>query len=255
MQSSQEGDNKVPPPYHKRSLPSQLYWRSVLGPPVTWSGSSARGVYVMDDATTTYTTSNNNYDVSSKIHIVTDRRMMHIPRSLRDVVVQNLLSSDCNTSTSNSRSTHRRKGQKNTASSKEYFQSTRMKLLSHPRIVGSVPTNSGSTTFFSVERASNGIACMDLDHGNDGTLAGSPVRYLLVGSGGGDCTIGLYDLSYFGSDAYLYQQQQKQLSTLYKNNISSEWIHSQSSQQSHNNASVTHRPIARGQEQSRHLPQ
>ena len=246
MQSSQEGgDNKVPPPYHKRSLPSQLYWRSVLGPPVTWSGSSARGVYVMDDTTTTSTTSDNNYDVSSKIHIVTDRRMMHIPRSLRDVVVQNLLSSDCNTSTSNSRSKHRRKGQQDTASSKEYFQSTRMKLLSHPRIVGSVPTNSGSTTFFSVvERASNGIACMDLDHGNDGTLAGSPPRYLLVGSDGGDCTIGLYDLSYFGSDAYLYQQQQKQQSTLYKNNISSERIHSQSSQ-SHNNASVTHRPIAR----------
>ena len=45
---------------------------------------------------------------------------------------------------------------------------------------------------------------MDLDGGNDDTLSGSPPRYLLVGSGGGDCSVSLYDLSRFGSDRHLY---------------------------------------------------
>jgi len=80
---------------------------------------------------------------------------------------------------------------------------------------------------------------MDIDNGNDDTITGSPSRYLLVGSSGGDCTIALYDLSYFGSDGYLYQQQQQQQST--SNNYNS--ISSQPSTGSL--ASVTHRPIAK----------
>lgn len=76
---------------------------------------------------------------------------------------------------------------------------------------------------------------MDIDDGNDDTITGSPSRYLLVGSSGGDCTIALYDLSYFGSDGYLYQQQQ----STYNN------ITSQSSTSGSSLSSVTHRPIAK----------
>jgi len=203
------------------SLPSQLYWRSTLGTPAAWSGSSLRGVYLMDDT-------NANGSSSLLQNIVIDKRMLRLPTSLRDVTVQNLLSTDDRTP--NHRHGPRRK--QPTHSSKSNVQ-----LLSYPRIVGSSQsTSSGSSTFFSSNnRASNGIACMDIDNGNDDTITGSPSRYLLVGSSGGDCTIALYDLSYFGSDGYLYQQQQST-----SNNTLS-----QSSTSGGSLASVAHRPIAK----------
>ena len=50
---------------------------------------------------------------------------------------------------------------------------------------------------------------MDIDGGDDGTLGGSPPRYLLAGSGGGDCSVSLYDLSYFGSEGHLYRESRR----------------------------------------------
>ena len=216
---------------HRISLPSQLYWRSTLGSPAAWSGSSSRGVYLMDDV-------NNNGSSSLIQNIIIDKRMLRLPSSLRDVVVQNLLSTDDRTP--NYR--HNRRGNMQSTRRVHNQSKSNIQLLCHPRIVGSSQSSIGSSTFFSStnnNRANNGIACMDIDNGNDDTMTGSPSRYLLVGSSGGDCTIAMYDLSYFGSDGYLYQQQQS-TSNNYNNSISS-----QSSTSISNLASVTHRPIAK----------
>ena len=205
------------------SLPSQLYWRSTLGTPAAWSGSSSRGAYLMDDT-------NANGSSSLIQNVIVDRRMLRLPSSLRDVVVQNLLPTDDRTPN------HRRR--RGNSTRRKQPSKSNIQLLSHPRIVGSSQSTTGSSTFFSsTNRANNGIACMDIDNGNDDTMTGSPSRYLLVGSSGGDCTIALYDLSYFGSDGYLYQQQQQSTSN---NNISSQLNASSGSL-----ASVTHRPIAK----------
>ena len=194
--------------------------------------NSSRGVYLKDSTTDAHDIKGSNN--SSMIqNIVTDRRMLHLPMSLRDVVIENLLSSGHRKYIQN----RRRRTAQNTSKTS---QSTTIQLLSYPRIVGSAPPSSGSSAFFSVERASNGISCMDLDHGRDGTLSGSPPRYLLVGSGGGDCSIALYDLSYFGSDQYLYQKQSTSSSSQFMNSQSI--MHNRSK---NNQASVTHRPIAR----------
>lgn len=209
------------------SLPSQLYWRSTLGTPAAWSGSSSRGVYLMDDT---------NVNGSSSLiqNIVVDKRMLRLPSSLRDIVVQNLLSTDDGTPNHS----RRRRGQSSRQKQQTNSSKSNIQLLSHPRIVGSAQSTIGSSTFFSSNnnRANTGIACMDIDNGNDDTITGSPSRYLLVGSSGGDCTIALYDLSYFGSDGYLYQQQQQSHAS---NNISSQ------SSTTSSLASVTHRPIAK----------
>jgi hypothetical protein len=71
-----------------------------------------------------------------------------------------------------------------------------------------------------------GISCMDLDRGGDD--GGTP-RYLLVGSGGYDRSIALYDISYYGSDMHLHRGRDS--STTSSSHASS--------------AATTHRPIAR----------
>ena len=180
------------------------------------------------------TQNKNNGSKSMIQNIVTDRRMFHLPMSLRDVMVCNLVPASA--TAKNSKRTKRRR--MHTQSS----DSTPIQLLSHPRIVGAA-TSSGarSSNIFNSSASSrlfsgNGISCMDLDRGNDNSLTGSPPRYLLVGSGGGNSSIALYDLSYFGSDSYLYQQQSSSVS-----HVHSQSLHNKPS----NQASVTHRPIAR----------
>eukprot|EP00580_Thalassiosira_gravida_P015246 CAMPEP_0201661052 /NCGR_PEP_ID=MMETSP0494-20130426/3522_1 /ASSEMBLY_ACC=CAM_ASM_000839 /TAXON_ID=420259 /ORGANISM="Thalassiosira gravida, Strain GMp14c1" /LENGTH=728 /DNA_ID=CAMNT_0048139065 /DNA_START=264 /DNA_END=2450 /DNA_ORIENTATION=+ len=226
---------------HRRSMPSRLLWRSVLGSPAAWSGSSSRGVYVMDDM------ENDNHqckkgNISMIQNIASDRRMFHLPCSLRDAIVvgNNELSHFSNATTTTTTK------QPNGAISSCNNPHSAMQLLSHPRIVGAAaaPPRNQRSTFHSGGRAfsgnSGGISCMDLDRGNNdvsnnNNLAGnSPSRYLLVGAGGGDCSITLYDLSYFGSDHCLYQQSSRS---------NSQYIHSNRHQ--NNQSSVTHRPIAR----------
>mmetsp|Transcript_27018 Transcript_27018/g.57888 ORF Transcript_27018/g.57888 Transcript_27018/m.57888 type:complete len:700 (-) Transcript_27018:713-2812(-) len=217
---------------HRRSLPSHLLWRSVLGAPAAWSGSSSRGVYLLD-STENRNGRNGGNGMLLLQKLPTDRRMFHLPVSLRDVIVDNIILSPAHTMDTNDN---------NAQSNNPPNYHSKIQLLSHPRIVGAAPPR--SSTFHSAGRAfsgtsstSNGISCMDLDRGN--TLTGSPPRYLLVGSGGGDCSIALYDLSYFGSDHHLYQQSPS-------SNKSSHSMNSQSlHHQSNNQSSVTHRPIAR----------
>jgi hypothetical protein len=143
-----------------------------------------------------------------------------------------------------------------------------IRLLSQPRIVGAaIPTTTSSSSshaFFQHSGAGRdvwplssffaeggrlgglempskeGISCMDLDRGNHANpSSGSPPRYLLVGSGGGDCSIALYDLSCFGSDSYLNNSSSSQN---YSNNNNSSSLRKHCS----NEQSLwTHRPIAR----------
>ena len=157
---------------HRLSLPSHLLWRSVLGNPAAWSGSSSRGVCSLDP--------NDIKDASNGrgCMVASDKRMFHLPVSLRDA----LLFGDTGKSPGRN-----------------------VQLLSHPRIVGAArPRSNVNSSGRAVSGTSDGISCMDLDRGADGGVAGSsPPRYLLVGAGGGDCSIALYDLSYFGSDDYV----------------------------------------------------
>ena len=81
-----------------------------------------------------------------------------------------------------------------------------MRLLPHPKIVG--PAAQRHTAHLSSCRTA-GVSCMDIDGGDDGTLGGSPPRYLLAGSGGGDCSVSLYDLSHFGSEGHLYRESRR----------------------------------------------
>ena len=114
-------------------------------------------------------TQNQNSGSKSMLqNIVTDRRMFHLPMSLRDVMVGNLVPASA-TAKNSKRSKRRRMP---TQSS----NSTPIQLLSHPRIVGAA-TSSGarSSNIFNSSTSSrlfsgNGISCMDLDRGNDNSL-------------------------------------------------------------------------------------
>ena len=163
---------------------------------------------------------------------------------------------------------------------------SRIRLLSRPRIVGTAQPTSSANSFFQQSASTaarggrdmssllspggggrigvkisdgGGVSCMDLDRGNDdsfGSSSSSPPRYLLVGSGGGDCSIALYDLSCFGSDAYLYHSTcSSSLSSSSSNNDNSSnnaIISSQNnlSFRSNDPALWTHRPIARSLRQN-----
>lgn len=222
------------------SIPSHLLWRSYLGSPAGWSGSgtNSRGVYLIegdddDDAreeTNTLRNDNNGTMMKrSKIRdISSDKRMFHLPCSLRDAVVLSI--DDAAAKKKNNRlleidndprllSVHY-----NYNDIGNHHAHSHLQLLPQPRIVSAILSSS------STRRFSAGISCMDLDKGYDlhWNSTSSPPRYLLVGSGGGDCSIALYDLSYFGTDQYL-NQQQKQNTAQTKSTI----------------ASMTHRPIAR----------
>lgn len=163
----------------------------------------------------------------------------------------------------------RRRENKNKSASSS--SSSSMRLLSRPRIVGATPLTTTSTNAFfhststagrgrggenvwsslfagGIGMSNEGISCMDLDRGHDANYStsglSSPPRYLLVGSGGGDCSIALYDLSCFGSDAYLYHhhpQQRSSSSSISSHNLSSLQKHHSKDQSSLS----THRPIAR----------
>eukprot|EP01082_Thalassiosira_pseudonana_P003085 g3551.t1 g3551 contig12:2303120-2304985(+) len=113
-----------------------------------------------------------------------------------------------------------------------------IQLLTHPRIVSATPPRSQHSASYA--RSRSGISCMDIDRGRDEDT-NSPPRYLLVGSGGGDCSIALYDLSYFGSDQYLYQQSSSSKSSLSSQTNYSQWHN----QHQTTTSAVTHRPIAR----------
>ncbi len=203
----------------RRSIQSQLLWRSCLGSPAAWSGSgvNSRGIYLVNDEDNDDDYNDLMNNGKSRIReISSDKRMFHLPCPLRDVVLHNIVDNPRLSVHNNSNNHH-------ALHNHSYLQ-----LLPHPRIVGAIL--SSSRRFSSI---TTGISCMDLDRGydpNNSSTATSPPRYLLVGSGGGDCSIALYDLSYFGSDQYLNQSQQQQQYRLQpKSSI----------------ASVTHRPIAR----------
>ena len=163
-----------------------------------------------------------------------------------------------------------------------------IRLLSRPRIVGTAsPTSSANNTFYRQSASTaarggrdmssllfpegggrigvrmsdgGGVSCMDLDRGNNvnsfGSSSSSPPRYLLVGSGGGDCSIALYDLSCFGSDAYLYHSTSCSSSSSSSNtndNSSNNAIISSKNNlsfRSNDPALWTHRPIARSLRQN-----
>jgi len=215
----------------RRSIQSHLLWRSFLGAPAAWSGSSSnsRGVYLLDDNVAE--DKDDQLNGKSRIRgISSTKRMFHLPCSLRDVVLHNIgknnrLDNDDNVRLSrhdNNRTLH---------GGHSYLQ-----LLPQPRIVGA--TLSTSRRF-----SSSGISCMDLDKGYDlnSSTATSPPRYLLVGSGGSECTICLYDVSFFGSDECLNQnnKNQQQQHNVHNNT-------QQHRQQTKSTiASMTHRPIAR----------
>ncbi|KAL9189990.1 hypothetical protein ACHAXT_009665 [Thalassiosira profunda] len=202
----------------RRSLPSHLLWRSALGAPAARSGSSSRGVCLLD--------SPENHGGSLLQNIPTDRRMRHLPLSLKDAVINNTIFAIP------AESGRSKRGAANHSNSQS------IQLLQYPRIVGAAPPRS---TAFHSGRAfmgiRDGISCMDLDRGNDDTLAGSPPRYLLVGSGGGECSIALYDLSYFGSDRHLYQQSSSE-----KGDNSQ---HAPRGKEKSHPSMFAHRPIAR----------
>ena len=169
-------------------------------------------------------------------HIPTDKRMFHLPKSLRDVIVEDIMFSSNHKSSTQSK--------KLQANHHHYNPYSTMQLLSYPRIKGA--SSPQQSTFHSSSRAfsrtSNGISCMDIDRGNDDTLTGSPPRYLLVG--GGDCSIAKYDLSYYGSDHYLNQHSSPSSTN---SKLSSAQINSQfiNNHQQHDPSTVTHKPIAR----------
>ncbi len=214
------------------------------------------------------------------------RRMFHLPRSIRDAIVDltlppltatttttttSLFSSGCPSYFDDGRSitryNHPRRRQRSWKDRTKEFSSSSssstktsskpmsmIRLLSQPRIVGAAtPTTTSSSHAFFQHSTSGGmlggmgmsckegISCMDLDRGNDahscsGSSSSSPPRYLLVGSGGGDCSIAVYDLSCFGSDSYLYHEN----SSSQNNNLSSLRKH-----RSNEQSLWTHRPIAR----------
>ena len=207
----------------RRSIQSQLLWRSCLGSPAAWSGSgtNSRGVYLVNDEDGSDDLMNNG---KSRIReISSDKRMFHLPCPLRDVVLHNIVNNPLDNVHHNPRLSVHNSNNHNHS----YLQ-----LLPHPRIVGAI-LSSSHRRFSSI---TTGISCMDLDRGHDpnnSSTATSPPRYLLVGSGGGDCSIALYDLSYFGSDQYLNQSQQQQQRQQYR------------LQPKSTIASVTHCPIAR----------
>ena len=223
------------------SIQSHLLWRSYLGSPAAWSGSgcNSRGVYLLSDdddvAETEGDKQHNTDNGKSRIReISSDKRMYHLPCSLRDVVLHNIGNNRLDNDGDVRMSRH----------NNNHTDHSCLQLLPQPRIVGA---NNNTLSRFS-SNTSGGISCMDLDKGNDpnnSSTSTSPPRYLLVGCGGSDCTICLYDLSYFGSDQCL-------------NNSQSQNHHHQQQQQQHNGyntqqhrqqpkstiASVTHRPIA-----------
>jgi WD40 repeat protein len=205
-----------------RTFPSHILWRSCLGSPAAWSssGSNSRGIYLIDDDTDAddaeeaLDLQNGKSRIKS---ISSDKRMFHLPCSLRDVlhtIGNNRFDND----------DIRLSRHNNNLGNHSYLQ-----LLPQPRVVGA--TLSTSRRF-----SSTGISCMDLDKGYDlnSSTNTSPPRYLLVGSGGSDCTICLHDLSYFGSDQYLNQNQQNQQHNIHNTQQTKSTI-----------ASITHRPIAR----------
>jgi len=245
------------------SLPSHLLWRSVLGSPAAYSGSSSRGMYLVDD--------DDNFDGGDdhndpKVHkenviagarimtrrILTDgRRMRHLPCSLHDRIVgSHFIDVSSETMTNYSLDVDgngsRTRSKSSTAVPPPLFSS--MRLLSHPRIVGFTSSRQSSTISWhemgrsTSKSGSVGISCMDLDNGRDSSSNNSittqyPSRYLLVGSSGNDCSIALYDLSYFGSDSYINNQ-----------NHENDDCHRNRQQQQHVNdhrSTSTHRPIAR----------
>mmetsp|Transcript_5600 Transcript_5600/g.12200 ORF Transcript_5600/g.12200 Transcript_5600/m.12200 type:complete len:239 (-) Transcript_5600:78-794(-) len=224
---------------HRLSLPSHLLWRSVLGAPAAWSGSSSRGIYLLDQsAANSNNQSNGNSDGSGMIQtIASDRRMFHLPTSLRDAIIVGHNNIPRHPSIHNDDEPAHP-----SIPTDPPPPSKKMELLSHPRIVSAGSSSSHrSHSLRTFSRFNHGISCMDLDRGNDGTTAfGSPSRYLLVGSAGADCGISLYDLSYFGSDHYLYQQPSSKVSS---NTNSSQYL---PNTKSNNNpqSKVAHRPIA-----------
>ena len=214
----------------RRSIQSQLLWRSCLGSPAAWSGSgsNSNGLYLLNDddygnAVLAKDNQQNNNGKSRIREISSDKRMFHLPCSLRDVVLHNTKN---NRFDSNDDVRLSRRNNNTDSRNHSYLQ-----LLPQPRIIGA--TLSTSRRF-----STTGISCMDLDRGCDpnSSTTTAPPRYLLVGSGGGDCTICLYDLSIFGSDEYLNnKQQQDNLHTAEKHALASKSTI----------GSVTHRPIAR----------
>ncbi len=220
-----------PPPSHRatesspysvrnRSIPSHILWRSCLGFPAAWSssGSNSRGVYLIDDTDADAEEARRDLQngKSRMRRISSDKRMFHLPCSLRDIGNNRFDNDDLRLSRHNNNlAVH---------GGHSYLQ-----LLPQPRIVGA--TLSTSRRF-----SSTGISCMDLDKGYDlnSSTNNSPPRYLLVGSGGGDCSLCLYDVSYFGSDEYLNQNQQQQQHNIHNTQQTKSTI-----------ASMTHRPIAR----------
>lgn len=225
----------------QRSIQSHLLWRSYLGSPAAWSGSgsNSRGIYLLDhndDAVDNNNQQSGGGGGKSRIReISSDKRMFHLPCSLRDVILHNNITSNNHHVTNPRLQVHHKINNYHAPQEHSYLQ-----LLQQPRIVGAT---SLSTSFFSRRFSSTGISCMELDKGYDpnSSTTTSPPRYLLVGSGGSDCTICLFDLSYFGSDECLNRQSRnysQQHNDLYDNNT-------QQQQQKSTIASVTHRPIAR----------
>ena len=167
-----------------------------------------------------------NESKSPMQYVPSDRRMFHLNRSLRDrVEASNFLDDMGIDKEKQNGSTHHYNDRgKRTHRNGD---SNKMQLLPHPRIVNATPHSNQRYG------RSEGISCMDLDRGHNDSRPNSPSRYLLVGSGGNDCSIALYDLSYFGSDEGL---SQKSCSSTVSNGFAQ------------NNlplAAVTHRPIAR----------
>mmetsp|Transcript_3766 Transcript_3766/g.6973 ORF Transcript_3766/g.6973 Transcript_3766/m.6973 type:complete len:760 (+) Transcript_3766:202-2481(+) len=237
---SQQHDRPAIPEHQRwrRSIPTQLLWRSVLGSPAGWSGSGSRGLYIVDPGYERCTDQRGEkrQDHSNNMlrRIPSDKRMFHLPCSLRDVVA------------SNDRLSYRLMGERTQHENEglntkvEACHKNCVKLLSQPKIVSAAPPRSTSefsrsVTGRAIAKSGNGISCMDIDRGINGSVTGdSPSRYLLVGSGGGDCSISLYDLSYFGCDEYLYQHSS-----------TSQYLHKTNAHSQPSMASLTHRPIAR----------
>ncbi|KAL7547822.1 hypothetical protein ACHAWF_011094, partial [Thalassiosira exigua] len=225
----------------RRSLPSHLLWRSALGGPAARSGSSSRGVYLLDPSEVERDNADGAEGNGMTRNIITDVRMFRLPRSLRDAIVYD----DDDATPPNRGRDHAQKDQEEEKVPPRRRRHGPVQLLSHPRVVGAAPPSrslaslsSGAGVAFA--RSDGGVRCMDLDRGNDDTLTGSPPRYLLVGSGGGDCSVALYDLSYFGSDECLYQRPSSStLSTVGSARFP------RALDRKFRTSSVTHRPIAR----------
>lgn len=155
-------------------------------------------------------------------NLPSDKRMFHLTCSLRDRLVAQ---DDTRLYSGKDRADSNVNREKR--SHKSSLVNNKLQLLSHPRIV-----NATQTPIHRHNR-SEGIACMDLDRGYNHFSANAPSRYLLVGSAGVDCSIALYDLSYFGSDECLYQKSQDSSVAAPKRREKIPM------------AAVTHRPIAR----------